>query len=67
MLHWGADLTDDDVADLLLVRDRPVPHNALDEPWDLTVLPTPGDGWLGTPGVEVHRRAAPPPRGGRPR
>ncbi len=62
VLHWGADLTDADVADLPLLRDRPVPHNALDSPWDLTVLPTPGDGWLGTPGFAAHRaggRAAP--------
>ena len=55
VLHWGADLGDDDVADLSLVGDRPVAHNALDEPWDLSVLPGPGDGWLGTPGLEAHR------------
>jgi alpha-galactosidase len=55
LLHWGADLTDADVADLRLLRDRPVPHNALDAPWDLTVLPTAGDGWLGTPGFSAHR------------
>ena len=34
---------------------RPVPHNALDEPWLLTVLPTSGEGWLGTPGYAAHR------------
>src|SRR4029077_11400890 len=33
----------------------PVPHNALDEPWPLTVLPTSGEGWLGTPGYAAHR------------
>ncbi|MFQ6171395.1 alpha-galactosidase [Oryzobacter sp. R7] len=55
VLHWGADLPDGAVADLRLLRDAPVPHNALDEPWDLTVLPTSGDGWLGTPGVSLHR------------
>ncbi len=55
VLHWGADLAESDIADLGLLEDRPVPHNALDEPWDLTVLPTSGDGWLGTPGMEVHR------------
>ncbi|MGL5929897.1 MAG: glycoside hydrolase family 36 N-terminal domain-containing protein, partial [Dermatophilaceae bacterium] len=61
--HWGRDLRDDAVADLVrLAADRPVPHNALDEPWDLSVLPTAGEGWLGTPGLEAHRaggRAAP--------
>ena len=44
------------VADLALVTSRaPVPHNALDEPWPLTVLPTSGEGWLGTPGYAAHR------------
>ncbi len=55
VLHWGADLEDDAVLDLVLVRDGPAAHNALDDPWDLTVLPTSGDGWLGTPGLAVHR------------
>lgn len=55
VLHWGADLPDDALAELALVARGPVPHNALDEPWPLTVLPTPGEGWLGTPGLEVHR------------
>lgn len=53
--HWGGDLPDDAVADLGLLHAGPVPHNALDEPWDLTVLPTPADGWLGTPGIALHR------------
>ena len=55
VLHWGADLSDDALPDLLLVRDGPAAHNALDDPWDLTVLPTSGDGWLGTPGFVAHR------------
>ncbi len=37
------------VAQLAVVVTGPVPHNALDEPWPLTVLPTAGDGWPGTP------------------
>ncbi|MGL5817262.1 MAG: alpha-galactosidase [Phycicoccus sp.] len=61
--HWGRDLPDDAVADLVrLAADRPVPPNALDSPWDFSVLPTGGEGWLGTPGFEAHRaggRAAP--------
>ena len=55
VLHWGADLDDADVADLAALRDRPVANNALDAPWDLTVLPTSGEGWLGTPGFAAHR------------
>jgi len=55
VLHWGADLSEDALTDLLLVRDGPAAHNALDDPWDLTVLPTSADGWLGTPGIALHR------------
>ena len=32
-----------------------MPHSALDAPWPLTVLPTSGEGWLGTPGYAAHR------------
>jgi alpha-galactosidase len=55
VLHWGPDLPDAAVADLALLTARPVPHNALDEPWLLTLLPTSGEGWLGTPGYAAHR------------
>ncbi|HSO64870.1 MAG TPA: alpha-galactosidase [Ornithinibacter sp.] len=55
VLHWGADLPDGAVADLSLVTGPPVAQNQLDEPWDLTVLPTSGDGWLGTPAYAAHR------------
>ncbi len=55
VLHWGPDLPDAAAADLALVTAAPVPHNALDAPWPLTVLPTSGNGWLGTPGFEAHR------------
>ncbi len=60
--HWGADLPDAVLADLAPVTSTPVPHNALDAPWRLSVLPTSGEGWLGTPGYAGHRaggRAAP--------
>ncbi|MGL5860817.1 MAG: alpha-galactosidase, partial [Phycicoccus sp.] len=63
VVHWGRDLPDEAMADVVrLATDRAVPHNALDSPWDLSVLPTAGEGWLGTPGFEAHRaggRAAP--------
>ena len=55
VLHWGADLPDAAIADLALATSRPVPHNALDAPWSLSVLPTSGTGWLGTPGYAAHR------------
>ncbi|MGB7817247.1 MAG: alpha-galactosidase [Ornithinibacter sp.] len=60
--HWGADLPDCDLAELAAVTSTPVAHNALDTPWRLSVLPTSGEGWLGTPGYAGHRaggRAAP--------
>ncbi len=53
--HWGADLPDAALADLPVVTAAPVPHNALDAPWRLSVLPTSGEGWLGTPGYAGHR------------
>lgn len=55
VVHWGADLTDAVVAELPGLVVGPVANNALDEPWPLTVLPTSGDGWLGTPGYAAHR------------
>lgn len=55
VLHWGADLPDEAVSQLVGLVSGPVPHNALDEPWRLTLLPTTGDGWLGTPGYATHR------------
>ncbi|MGW0574937.1 alpha-galactosidase [Streptomyces sp. NPDC002920] len=55
VLHWGADLPDDAIASLPDLLKGPVPHNALDAPWPLTVLPTSGDGWLGTPAYAAHR------------
>ena len=55
VLHWGPDLPDAAAADLAIVTSGPVPNNALDEPWPLTVLPTSGEGWLGTPGYAAHR------------
>jgi alpha-galactosidase len=55
VLHWGAELPAAAVAELPVIVRGPVPPNALDEPWPLTVLPTSGDGWLGTPGYVAHR------------
>ena len=38
VLHWGADLPEAVVAELPGLVVGPVPNNALDEPWQLTVL-----------------------------
>jgi alpha-galactosidase len=66
VLNWGADLEGavpregaspaypSVYAGLLGLR-GPVPHSALDLPWPLTTLPSPSDGWLGTPGLSLHR------------
>jgi alpha-galactosidase len=59
VLHWGADLPDAAIEELTgTVTAGPVPHSALDAPWPLTVLPTPADGWLGTPAYAAHRAGA---------
>jgi alpha-galactosidase len=55
VVHWGPDLPDAAVPDLPLLTGRPVAQNQLDVPWALTVLPTSGEGWLGTPGYAAHR------------
>ena len=55
VLHWGVDLPDEVAGQLAGATTGPVPHNALDEPWPLTVLPTGADGWLGTPAYAAHR------------
>lgn len=58
VVYWGADLGRLDSAELAaLVRagEPAVPRNALDERWPLTLLPTQGEGWLGTPGLAASR------------
>jgi alpha-galactosidase len=55
VLHWGADLPDAAVRELPVVAAGPVSHSALDEPWSLTLVPGPAEGWLGTPGYAAHR------------
>ncbi|WP_407345518.1 alpha-galactosidase [Pengzhenrongella phosphoraccumulans] len=54
VLHWGTDLGPD-VDSLDLATDPAVTHSALDEAGPLTLLPAEGDGWAGTPGLEVAR------------
>jgi alpha-galactosidase len=55
VVHWGTDLPDAVLGDLAHLTGAPVPHNQPDAPWHVSVLPTSGQGWLGTPALEVHR------------
>jgi hypothetical protein len=55
VLHWGADIPDAVASDLALLTGAPVALNQLDAPWQLSVLPTSGEGWLGTPAYAAHR------------
>lgn len=58
VLHWGAPLgtLDDDA--LRAVADglsRQTPPATLDAAWELTLVPTEGDGWAGRPGIQLQR------------
>jgi alpha-galactosidase len=55
VLHWGTDLPDAVLGDLTHLTGAPVPHNQPDAAWQVSVLPSSGQGWLGTPGLEAHR------------
>ncbi|MDG4766478.1 alpha-galactosidase [Solwaraspora sp. WMMD406] len=68
VLHWGADLGELAADELAAVADAAtpaVPPSAVDQPLRLTLLPTPGQGWTGRPGIAGHwaapagHRAAP--------
>jgi alpha-galactosidase len=55
--HWGADLgelSDAELADLMLSAEAQGITNTLDQPVPVTVLPEPSVGWLGTPGLAGH-------------
>ena len=60
VLHWGVPLEGGTSAyeALALATVAPGPHNALDEPWPLTLLPGEADGWSGTPAWAGHRAGA---------
>ena len=58
VLHWGSDLGDlDDVtlAEVARVLVAPLTSNTMDDHVPLAVLPEPGGGWAGTPGLALHR------------
>ncbi len=59
--HWGpdlGDLTDADLGALAELHRPGVPHSALDDPRELSVLPDAGSGFTGTPAVEGFRPTA---------
>ena len=58
IVHWGEDLGDADDESLAALALASAPQRVsggLDVTPVLSVLPTPGHGWLGTPGIEGHR------------
>ena len=58
VLHWGRDLgelPDDELAALALVTRAPVGDSLIDVPPRISLLPTPAEGWVGTPGLTGSR------------
>lgn len=56
--HWGAalgDLSDAELADLVLSGAGQLVSNTLDRPVPVALLPEQSAGWLGTPGLSGHR------------
>lgn len=56
--HWGADpgeLSDDEVADLVLAASPPVTPSGVDVPVRLAILPEQHTGWVGRPGLSGAR------------
>ncbi len=58
VLHWGSDLgelTADELAGLDTALVAPVGDSRIDVPTRISMLPTPAEGWVGTPGLTGHR------------
>ncbi len=58
VLHWGADLGDltpAELVDLDAAVAAPVGDSRIDVPTRISVLPTPAEGWVGTPGITGNR------------
>ncbi len=58
VLHWGRDLGDPDQRELEALATglmSPTVTNTMDDPVPLSLLPEQSAGWLGTPGLSVHR------------
>ncbi len=58
VVYWGADLgelTAPELDTLALVGRAPVGDSRIDVPNRISVLPTPAEGWVGTPGISGSR------------
>lgn len=58
VVHWGGDLGSLDPSELAALTSAttpPVPRSSYDEPVPARLLPTPADGFAGTPGLSGHR------------
>ena len=58
VLHWGRDLgepTDAELADLALAIRAPAGDSLIDVPTRISLLPTPAEGWVATPGLTGSR------------
>jgi alpha-galactosidase len=58
VLHWGSDLGDltpDELAALEIALEAPVGDSRIDVPTRISMLPTPAEGWVGTPGLTGNR------------
>jgi alpha-galactosidase len=58
VVHWGADLGQSSLDDLVVASAPQVVSNAPDVVVPVSVLPEQSAGWLGTPGVTGHRDGA---------
>ncbi|HXA61236.1 MAG TPA: alpha-galactosidase [Streptosporangiaceae bacterium] len=61
VLHWGAALgefADQELADLRLASEPPIPRGQADATVPLALLPEQSAGWTGTPGLTGHRAGA---------
>ncbi len=58
LAHWGADLGEVSAADALRLVEggvHPIPHNIVDEPVRVALLPESWTGWAGRPGLSGSR------------
>ena len=59
-VYWGAELPDDAsvIADVARTASPAVQNSSLDAPRSVSIAPTQGEGWSGTPGIAWHTGAA---------
>ncbi len=59
VLHWGSDLGELSAAEVVELETAlvaPFGDSRIDVPTRISILPTPAEGWVGTPGLAGHRR-----------